>query len=57
MIHIISKGYKYIQTQLDDFCGVITETVISLKSVEGIKKYNMTFGLTHFFRFSKLDNI
>jgi hypothetical protein len=28
MIHIISKGYKYIQTQLDDFCGVITETVI-----------------------------
>lgn len=43
MIHIVSKGYKYIQTQLDDFCGVITETVISLKSVEGIKKYKEVF--------------
>ncbi len=29
MIHIVSKGYKFIQTQIDDFCGVIVSIVIT----------------------------
>ncbi len=43
MILIICKGYKYILKQLDDFCGVVNQTVISLKSVEGRKKYEEVF--------------
>src|SRR3989304_9180352 len=43
MIHIVSKGYKFIQTQIDDFCGVIVSIVISLKSAEGRKKYEEVF--------------
>ncbi len=43
MIYIICKGYKYILKQLDDFCGVANQTVISLKSVEGRKKYVEVF--------------
>ncbi len=43
MIHIVSKGYKYIQTQIDDFCGVIVTIIISLKSSEGRKKYKEVF--------------
>jgi len=43
MIHIVNKGYKYIQTQIDDFCGVIVDIVISLKSAEGRKKYEEVF--------------
>jgi hypothetical protein len=37
MIQIVGKGYKFILKQLDDFCGVVNETVISLKSAEGRK--------------------
>jgi hypothetical protein len=44
MIEIVSKGHKYIQYQLEDFCGVINQTVISLKSVDGRKKYHEVFG-------------
>jgi hypothetical protein len=43
MIHIVSKGYKFIQTQIDDFCGVIVSIVISLKSAEGRRKYEEVF--------------
>ena len=43
MILIVCKGYKYILKQLDDFSGVINEIVISLKSVEGKKKYEEVF--------------
>ena len=43
MIHIVSKGYKFIQTQIDDFCGVIVNIIISLKSAEGRKKYEEVF--------------
>jgi hypothetical protein len=44
MIKIVGKGYKFILKQLDDFCGVVNPTVISLKSAEGIKKYEEVFG-------------
>ncbi len=44
MIKIIFKGYKIILKQLDDFCGVVSETVTSLKSAEGRKKYKEVFG-------------
>lgn len=37
MIKIVGKGYKFILKQLDDLCGVVNQTVISLKSVEGKK--------------------
>lgn len=43
MIKIVGKGYKFIQKQLDDFCGVAIETIISLKSSEGRKKYEEVF--------------
>ena len=43
MIHIVNKGYKYIQTQIEDFCGIIVNIVISLKSAEGRKKYVEVF--------------
>ncbi len=43
MIKIVSKGYKFILKQLDDFCGDVTETVISLKSAEGREKYELVF--------------
>jgi hypothetical protein len=43
MIYIVNKGYKYIQTQIDDFCGVIVNIEISLKSAEGRKKYVEVF--------------
>lgn len=43
MIKIICKGYKFIVKQLDDFCGVVTEIIISLKSAEGRKKYEEVF--------------
>ncbi len=43
MIKIVGKGYKFILKQLDDFCGVVNPTVISLKSAEGIKKYEEVF--------------
>lgn len=38
MIKIVCKGYKFILTQFDDFSGVISEIVISLKSADGRKK-------------------
>lgn len=43
MIQIVGKGYKFILKQLDDFCGVVNQTVISLKSAEGRKKYEEVF--------------
>jgi len=43
MIKIVCKGYKYILKQLDDFSGVISLAVISLKSVEGRKEYEKIF--------------
>jgi hypothetical protein len=43
MIKMVGKGYKFILKQLDDFCGVEHETLISLKSVEGRKKYEEVF--------------
>lgn len=43
MIKIICKGYKYILKQLDDFSGVVSLAVISLKSVEGRKEYEKIF--------------
>ena len=54
MIHIVNKGYKFIQTQIDDFCGVIIEIVISLKSAEGRKKYVELFKRKPF---EKVENI
>jgi len=38
MIKMVGKGYKFILKQLDDFCGVANQIIISLKSVEGRKK-------------------
>jgi len=46
MIKIICKGYKYILKQFDDFCGVVSLVVISLKSVEGRKEYVKIFERT-----------
>src|SRR3972149_3822539 len=43
MIQIVGKGYKFILKQLDDFCGVANQIVISLKSAEGRKKYEEVF--------------
>jgi len=40
---MVGKGYKFILKQLDDFCGVVNQIVISLKSVEGRKKYEEVF--------------
>ena len=44
MIKIVCKGYKFILKQFDDFSGVISEIVISLKSADGRKKYEEVFG-------------
>ncbi|MBW6518460.1 MAG: hypothetical protein K0A89_08170 [ANME-2 cluster archaeon] len=35
MIKIVGKGYKYFIKQFDDFLGVNSLTVVSLKSVNG----------------------
>ncbi|VVB88344.1 Uncharacterised protein [uncultured archaeon] len=43
MIEIVCKGFKFIQKQIDDFCGVVNQTAISLKSAEGRKKYEEVF--------------
>lgn len=44
MIKIIGKGYKYFLLQLDDFIEITKTIVVSLKSVEGRKKYEKLFG-------------
>ncbi len=44
MIKIVGKGYKYFFKQLDDFLGVIKQTVISLKRADGQKQYKEYFG-------------
>lgn len=44
MIKIVSKGYKYLLTQIDDFLGFARTIVISLKSVKGRKEYEELFG-------------
>ncbi len=43
MIRIIGKGYKYFLLQLNDFLEISKTIVISLKSVEGRKKYEKLF--------------
>jgi hypothetical protein len=44
MIRIAGKGYKYLLKQLNDFLEISKIIVISLKSVEGRKKYEKLFG-------------
>ena len=44
MIKIVGKGYKYLLLQLSDFLGIAKAIVLSLKSVEGKKKYEKIFG-------------
>lgn len=44
MIKIIGKGYKYLLLQLSDFLEITKTIVVSLKSVEGRKKYEKIFG-------------
>jgi len=44
MIKIIDKGYKYLLLQLSDFLGIAKTIVLSLKSIEGRKKYEKIFG-------------
>ena len=44
MIKIVGKGYKYFLLQLSDFLEITKTIVISLKSVEGKKKYEKIFG-------------
>jgi hypothetical protein len=44
MIKIVDKGYKYLLLQLADFLEISKTIVISLKSVEGKKKYEKIFG-------------
>jgi hypothetical protein len=44
MIKIVGKGYKYLLLQLSDFLGIAKTIVVSLKSVEGKKKYEKIFG-------------
>jgi hypothetical protein len=44
MIRIVDKGYKYLLKQLSDFLEISKTIVISLKSVEGRKKYEKVFG-------------
>jgi len=44
MIRIVGKGYKYLLHQLCDFLEISKTIVISLKSVEGRKKYEKLFG-------------
>ena len=43
MMEIVCKGFKFIQKQIDDFCGVVNQIVISLKSVGGRQKYKELF--------------
>jgi len=43
MIKIIDKGYKYLLLQLSDFLGIAKTIVVSLKSIEGRKKYENLF--------------
>jgi len=44
MIKIVGKGYKYLLLQLSDFLEITKTIVVSLKSVEGRKKYENIFG-------------
>jgi len=44
MIRIVCKGYKYLLKQLSDFLEISKMIVISLKSIEGRKKYEKVFG-------------
>lgn len=44
MIKIVGKGYKYFLLQLSDFLEITKTIVVSLKSVEGKKKYEKIFG-------------
>lgn len=44
MIRIVGKGYKYLLQQLSDFLEISKTIIISLKSVEGRKKYEKLFG-------------
>ncbi|AKB36170.1 hypothetical protein MSSAC_1580 [Methanosarcina siciliae C2J] len=44
MIKIVGKGYKYFLLQLSDFLEITKTIVVSLKSVEGRKKYEKIFG-------------
>ena len=44
MIRIVDKGYKYLLKQLSDFLEISKTIVISLKSVEGRKKYEKVLG-------------
>ena len=44
MIRIVGKGYKYLLQQFSDFLGISKTIVISLKSIEGRKKYEKLFG-------------
>jgi hypothetical protein len=44
MIKIVGKGYKYLLQQLSDFLEISKTIVISLKSIEGRKKYEKLFG-------------
>jgi hypothetical protein len=44
MIRIVGKGYKYLLKQLNDFLEIPKIIVISLKSIEGRKKYETVFG-------------
>ena len=44
MIRIVGKGYKYLLKQLNDFLEISKIIVISLKSIEGRKKYETVFG-------------
>ena len=46
VIIIAGKGYKYFIKQFDDFLGVNSLTVVSLKSVDGHKKYKEIFDKT-----------
>jgi len=43
MIRIVDKGYKYLLKQLSDFLEISKTIVISLKSIEGRKKYEKVF--------------
>jgi hypothetical protein len=43
MIRIVGKGYKYLLKQLSDFLEISKTIVISLKSIEGRKKYEKVF--------------
>ncbi len=43
MIKIVGKGYKYLLQQISDFLEISKTIVISLKSVEGRKKYEKLF--------------